>query len=121
MKKYLSICLMALVAVFVMTGCASKEEQALSKLDSLVERVQKNAETMTDEDWEQVYADYQAIGLDNEELQFSDEQNEKVGEQTALILKEYAEHTKKSVGEKVKDTFKRMGGFLKGLGKKDGE
>lgn len=119
MKKFVSFFMMALVAVFVLASCGTQEEKALSKLDSLVEHVEKDGATMSDEEWEKVYADYEAIGLDREELQFSDEQLEQVGEKTARILTAYGAHAKKSLGDKLKSSMKKVGGFLKGLGNKD--
>lgn len=121
MKKIVSLLVTALVAMCVMTSCASKEEKALSKLDALLEHVVKDGDTMSEEEWDQVYTDYQAIGLDNEELEFTDEQLKEVGTKTAKILKEYGDHTQKKIGKKLQDSLKKLGGFLKGLSSDDEE
>lgn len=119
MKKILNFVLVALMAACVLTSCKSNEEEAIAKLDDLLERVEKGADSMTQEDWEKVFADYQAIGLDSEELQFSDEQHEQVGEKTGKLLSEYSKHTGKNLGKQIKDAVKEGVGFVKGLFKKD--
>lgn len=115
MKKFFSLLMVALMAACVLVSCKSNEEQAIAKLDDLLERVEKHADSMSQEDWEKVYSDYQAIGLDNEELQFTDEQREQVGQKTGQLLSAYAEHTGKNLGKQIKDAVKEGVGFLKGL------
>lgn len=122
MKKFFSLLMVALMAACVLVSCKSNEEQAIAKLDDLLERVEKHADSMSQEDWEKVYSDYQAIGLDNEELQFTDEQREQVGQKTGQLLSAYAKHTGKNLGKEIKDAVKEGVGFLKGLIKgSDGE
>lgn len=107
--------MIALVAMCVMTSCKSNEEEAIAKLDDLLERVERQGDEMSQDDWEKIYADYQSIGLDNEELNFTDEQREMVGRKTGQLLTEYAEHTGKNLGRQIQEAVKEGIGFVKGL------
>ncbi|MBO4753151.1 MAG: hypothetical protein J5543_01015, partial [Bacteroidales bacterium] len=61
MKHYLRTLLVALVAVTLLVSCKSKEERVLDRLQTMSEKIQKNGDNLSEEDWEKLYKEYSDI------------------------------------------------------------
>lgn len=92
MKKIILFCTVAVFAFSVFCSCNSKE-RSISKLESLVNEVNENADHYTAQDWEKVSARYEDIltQLEKYEKDLTMEDNQKLlklSEQFQLTMAE---------------------------------
>lgn len=77
MKKILTICLIAAMAVS-MLSCSTRRA-AINDLASLVEKVEKNGENYTLADWDNVIQKCARIENELQKHEYSKEENEEIG------------------------------------------
>lgn len=77
MKKILTICLIAAMAVS-MQSCSTRRA-AINDLASLVEKVEKNGENYTLADWDNVIQKCARIENELQKHEYSKEENEEIG------------------------------------------
>ena len=59
--KSISFLFAALLTLFVLSSCQSKEERIINKLENLATRVQKDGEKLTDKEWGQILEEYDKL------------------------------------------------------------
>lgn len=111
MKKITSILLAAMLAL-VMNSCADMQaKRQISKLESLVERVEQKGSQFTDQQWKDVSDRYEDICEDMEKYHYTDIQMQEIGR---LKARYYAARVKNS-GGLLNGFFQQLGGFVDGI------
>ncbi|MBP5322938.1 MAG: hypothetical protein J6Y84_03990 [Bacteroidaceae bacterium] len=114
-----------LVAIIAIMGCATTasastpKEKCVKKLEKLTQEMKKNNADYTDEDWNRVAEEYEAISKEMEEYEYTDEELRKIG---VLKGRFYNIVAKKSVSKgaaELNTLIQQLGGFLQGFLEKD--
>lgn len=108
------------VAVFVMcltvlASCKSKEENIISRLDRLYERIDKNGSEFESEDWEEAIEDFADIHEDMEDCDFTEEQLREIGKKEGKISVVLFREGTKALGGQVKNLLGKFGAFASGF------
>ena len=77
MKKYLFICL-TFALVFSFTSCDSSQS-AINDLEVLLQEIETNYQTYTEEDWENMSLSYSAIEEELAKHEYTDEELKEIG------------------------------------------
>lgn len=117
MKHYLRTLLVALVAVTLLVSCKSKEERVLDRLQTMSEKIQKNGDNLSEEDWEKLYKEYSDIHAKilNKEYNFTDEQVHELGKLEGKLGKAFVKHSMSDLGKAADEIIKKGSEFLKGI------
>jgi len=103
------------IAVFMLCSCATPQEKYISNLEDLTEQIEKNGNSYNAEQWESALDKYQKLVMKAEDMEFTTEQKEEIGELEGRCMKAFG----KAMGNQVKNVFKGLGsqvkGFLQGL------
>ncbi len=123
MKHYLHILLVALMAIMLLSSCMSKEERALDRLQTMVEKIEKNGDSLTSEQWEQLYKDYSDLHakIVSDDYHFTDEQTRELGRLDGKLGKAFVKHSMNDFGKAAGDFIKKGSEFLKGVLDSDDE
>lgn len=109
------------IAVFMLCSCGTPQEQYISSLESLTEKVETKGSSFTEEQWQKTFDEFQALVQEQKGMEFTSEQKQQIGELQGRCTKAFT----KAMGDKVKDALKGVGtqlkGFLNGLTGKDNE
>lgn len=118
-KKTITIFCIFIFAMFLFSSCQTKEERVINKFESLAERVDKNSETFSDQDWENVLTEYAALHDEAMDCEFTDEQLREIGRVdgllTGVITREGSKKLGRDLGRYVKEGEQIMKGFLEGF------
>ena len=116
--KVLSI-ITAMMLVFILTSCQSKEERVISKFEKLSERVETEGQNLTGDEWEQVLTEYEALHDEAAECEFTKEQLEELGRVdgrlTAILMREGSKKAGSEISNFMVDGMTVMKGFLDGV------
>lgn len=67
MKRTITILVTASIAALLLGSCGTTAEKQLRNLDSFVDKVEADAESYTDEDWESLNSEFEAMISEIEE------------------------------------------------------
>ena len=111
--------ILSFLFLMTMSSCQSKEERVISKMESLAERIEKNAETYDAEDWEAVLQEYQQLQTEASDCDFSSEQLRELGhvegKLAATITRESAKSFGRSVGDLLQNGTQVLQGVFDGI------
>jgi len=118
MKHYIRTFLFALMAVMILGSCKSKEEKALDQLQNMTEKIQKNGDNFTQEDWKKLYEEYSALHnkILNEKYNFTDEQMRELGKAEGTLGKAFAKQSMSEFGKAAEEFIRKGTELIKGLG-----
>ena len=120
MKKKLIITLSTVIfALFLFSSCQTKEERVINKFERLSERINKNSETFTDKDWEEVLIEYENLHKGAMDCEFNEEQLREFGRVDGILTGVITREGSKKLG---RDFFKFLNdgkevvkGFIEGF------
>lgn len=115
MKRHFSFfsMLVCMMSIFLLVACKSKEEQVISDLNSLCERIETKGADFDSDDWAKVAKEYEEIHAKVSECDFTSSQLAEVGKAEAKIVGAVAAQGTKSLLKQGGDI---INGFLEGLG-----
>ena len=106
-------------ALFLFSSCQTKEERVINKFKDLAERVDKNSETFSDKDWEEVLTEYEALHDEAMDCEFTNEQLREFGRVdgflTGVITREGSKKLGRDLGRYLNEGKQIMKGFLEGF------
>ena len=114
MKKAITVMALCLLVAF-MTSCQTKEEKVVNKFKALAERVQKDAETLSDSQWENVYSEFESLQKQAKECEFSAEQLKEVAKAEAELTAAIAKQKAKELGNGINDLINEGKSALEGV------
>ena len=115
MKKYLFICL-TFALVFSFTSCDSSQS-AINDLEVLLQEIETNYQTYTEEDWENMSLSYSAIEEELAKHEYTDEELKEIGRLKGKCM---GYLTKQSIKDLEKQ-IKGIEGFLEVLSNDNNE
>lgn len=108
--------LFALVFVAIsISSCQSQEEKAIDKLDTLVERVEKNGNDYSADDWKAVVKDLEAINKEMENYDYSKEELKEIGRKEGRIMVMMTQEAAKYLKNNYQSILEGVGSFAKGI------
>lgn len=114
-----------LFIALTLTSCQTREERVISKMETLSERIEKNADTFDSEDWEAVFKEYAQLQEQAAKCEFSEEQYKELGrieaKLTAALASERAKNFGRDFGNLLNSGKEFVDGFLEGLSDAVGE
>lgn len=117
MKRTIIILVTASIAALLLGSCGTTAEKQLRNLDSFVDKVEADAESYTDEDWESLNSEFEAMISEIEEN--SENMTEEEKEQALNAIGKYygicAKKGMETVVEGGKKAMDSLIPFLKGF------
>ena len=105
-KKTINFLCIALLAITI-TSCAGMQaKHQMSRLESLVEKVEQKGENYTSADWDKAIAQYDEITAKMAQCEYTNEQLQEIG---ALKARFYAARVK-NAGNRFKDVIQQVKG-----------
>jgi hypothetical protein len=118
-KKSITIMGILIFALFLFSSCQTKEERVINKFKDLAERVDKNSDTFSDQDWEEVLDEYEALNDEAMDCEFTNEQLREFGRVdgllTGVITREGSKKLGRDLGRYINEGKQVMKGFLEGF------
>ena len=118
-KKTITIFCIFIFALFLFSSCQTKEERVINKFKDLAERVDKNSDTFSDQDWEEVLDEYEALNDEAMDCEFTNEQLREFGRVdgllTGVITREGSKKLGRDLGRYLNEGKEVMKGFIEGF------
>mgnify|MGYP007056169198 CR=1 FL=1 len=114
-----------LVAAIAIMGCvttasaATPKEKCVKQLEKLTQEMKKNSADYTDEDWEKVALQYEAISKEMEQYEYTDEELRKIGVLKGRFYNIVAKKNVSKGASELNTLIQQLGGFLQGFLEKD--
>lgn len=118
MKKLGIFMVVVMIAVFVMS--CNTSQSAISDLESLVEKVEKNRKEYTEEDWTSVMKEYSTINESLKENEYTEEELKEIGRLKGRYVGLLTKSAMKVAGSQLKTLLKQFEGGMEGLGEELG-
>ncbi len=115
MKTKVLFVLAILFMASTLTSCQTKEERIIGKMESLAERVDKNAETYDSEDWEAVLKEYAQLQEEAVKCDFTQEQYKELGRIEAKLTSVLTSEGAKSFGREFDNLLQNGKNFIDGF------
>ena len=113
MKKYLFICL-TFALVFSFTSCDSSQS-AINDLEVLLQEIETNYQTYTEEDWENMSLSYSAIEEELAKHEYTDEELKEIGRLKGKCMGYLTKQSIKDLEKQIKDLTKELEGGIEGF------
>lgn len=113
MKKYLFICL-TFALVFSFTSCDSSQS-AINDLEVLLQEIETNYQTYTEEDWENMSLSYSAIEEELTKHEYTDEELKEIGRLKGKCMGYLTKQSIKDLEKQIKDLTKELEGGIEGF------
>lgn len=113
MKKYLFICLI-FALVFSFTSCDSSQS-AINDLEVLLQEIETNYQTYTEEDWENMSLSYSAIEEELAKHEYTDEELKEIGRLKGKCMGYLTKQSIKDLEKQIKDLTKELEGGIEGF------
>ena len=111
MKKVFNFLCIAVLAVTISSCAGWQAKHQMSKLESLVEKVEQEGGSYTSQDWDKVSAQYDEITAKMAQCDYTDEQLQEIGR---LKARYYAARVK-NTGGVFNDIIQQVKGAFDGL------
>lgn len=115
MKKILFIAAIV-VGAMICTGCQTREQRAINRLEKLSEKIKKDGAKWDADQWADAYEEIYDIHADLEDCEFNKEQLRKLGEMEGRLMGVIAVEVSKKLETEVNSFLEDAGSFLKGFG-----
>jgi|GEM_PF-750499 len=112
---------LAAIAVCLLCACASPQEKFISNLEDLTEQIETKGSNYSSEDWEKVFGEFQSLLKQQEDIVFTSEQKEEIGQLEGRCIKAFTQAMGGQVKNALKDISSQFKGFFKGLSGADEE
>ena len=113
MKKYLFICLTFALALSY-TSCDSSQS-AINDLEVLLQEIETNYQTYTEEDWENMSLSYSAIEEELAKHEYTDEELKEIGRLKGKCMGYLTKQSLKDLEKQIKDLTKELEGGIEGF------
>ena len=113
MKKLLLICL-AFILLMGITSCDSSQS-AIKDLEVLLNEIEENYQSYTDEDWEAMSLSYSAIEEELANYEYTDEELKEIGRLKGKCMGYLTKQSLKNLEKQIKDLTKELEGGIEGF------
>lgn len=113
MKKLLLICL-AFILLMGITSCDSSQS-AIKDLEVLLNEIEENYQSYTDEDWEAMSLSYSAIEEELAKYEYTDEELKEIGRLKGKCMGYLTKQSLKNLEKQVKNLTKELEGGIEGF------
>lgn len=113
MKKLIFIYL-GIVTLFSFISCDSRKS-AIDDLKSLVNNVEVNYDSFTQEDWDNISLSYSAIEEELQKHEYTDEELDEIGRLKGKYLGLQTKHTIENIEKRATDFGKQLDGVIEGF------
>ena len=113
MKKLLLICL-AFILLIGITSCDSSQS-AIKDLEVLLNEIEENYQSYTDEDWEAMSLSYSAIEEELAKYEYTDEELKEIGRLKGKCMGYLTKQSLKNLEKQIKDLTKELEGGIEGF------
>lgn len=113
MKKLLLICL-AFILLMGITSCDSSQS-AIKDLEVLLNEIEENYQSYTDEDWEAMSLSYSAIEEELAKYEYTDEELKEIGRLKGKCMGYLTKQSLKNLEKQIKDLTKELEGGIEGF------
>ena len=113
MKKLLLICL-AFILLMGITSCDSSQA-AIKDLEVLLNEIEENYQSYTDEDWEAMSLSYSAIEEELAKYEYTDEELKEIGRLKGKCMGYLTKQSLKNLEKQIKDLTKELEGGIEGF------
>ena len=107
--------ILTLVLLCTLGSCQSREERAISRLNSLARSIDKNGENYTVDDWAEAMEDLADIHEDMADCEFSKEQLKELGQVDGRLSIIIAREGAKALGKETVTFIDRFNSFAVGF------
>ncbi len=114
MKKVFKVLTLCLLVAF-MSSCQTQEEKVISKMNALANRIENQTESFTEEEWESINADFEALKTQAEQCQFSSEQKSAYAKAEAEVTTAIVKQRAKEVGNGLQNAIIEGKDMLNGI------
>ena len=114
MKKAIKVLAFCLLVAF-MTSCQTKEEKVIKSFKALAERVEKQSDSFTDSQWENIYSEFESLQTQTKECDFTTEQLKEVAAAEAELTAAIAKQKAKELGNDIKNAIDEGKEVLNGI------
>ena len=113
--RILMVGLIALLSINITLSAAEPKEKCIKKLEKLSKEVKKDYVKFTDEDWDAIFEQYNAICEELKEYEYSEAELREIGKIKGRFLCMVAKKNLSKGSKALNDFLQQMGGFLEGL------
>lgn len=113
MKKLLLICL-TFIMLFGITSCDSSQS-AIKDLEVLLNEIEENHQSYTEEDWEAMSLSYSAIEEELAKYEYTDEELKEIGRLKGKCMGYLTKQSLKNLEKQIKDLTKELEGGIEGF------
>ena len=113
MKKLLLICL-AFILLMGITSCDSSQS-AIKDLEVLLNEIEENYQSYTEEDWEAMSLSFSAIEEELAKYEYTDEELKEIGRLKGKCMGYLTKQSLKNLEKQIKDLTKELEGGIEGF------
>jgi len=106
---------LTMAGALTFASCQSPQEEAIEKIKDLKAYVQENAADFTSEDWEDIAEQFADIKESLNDVEFSQEELQQLGEAEGELTKTLMKEGSKSVGKELKNAMENVESYFKGF------
>ena len=113
MKRLLTICL-TFIILFGITSCDSSQS-AIRDLEILLNEIEENHQSYTEEDWENMSLSYSAIEEELAKYEYTDEELKEIGRLKGKCIGYLTKQSLKDLEKQIEDLTKELEGGIEGF------
>lgn len=113
MKRLLTICLTFMI-LFGITSCDSSQS-AIRDLEILLNEIEENHQSYTEEDWENMSLSYSAIEEELAKYEYTDEELKEIGRLKGKCIGYLTKQSLKDLEKQIEDLTKELEGGIEGF------
>ena len=115
MKTNILSIISAILLTVSLSSCQSKEERVINKFEKLSERVEKEGQHFTADEWELALKEYETLHEEAGECDFTREQLEELGRVDGRLTAIMAKEGAKRIGSEMSNFLENGKTFMKGF------
>lgn len=113
MKRLLTICLTFMI-LFGITSCDSSQS-AIRDLEILLNEIEENHQSYTEEDWENMSLSYSTIEEELAKYEYTDEELKEIGRLKGKCIGYLTKQSLKDLEKQIEDLTKELEGGIEGF------
>ena len=102
---------------FILSGCKSREERVIERLDNLAEKIQNESSDWDIEQWQDVAKDFEDLNKEAEKCDFSEEQMKQLGEAEGRVIGAFYKEGSQFAGKMMEEYLRNAGNLIEGFQK----
>ena len=115
MKRKVFFIAAILFGLLFISSCKSREDQVISQLDDLSERVEKNSKNFDSNDWKSALAEFEQIHKEMADCDFTKEELREIGRKEGKLALILAKEGAKTAGSHLHELMEGIGSFTEGF------